>query len=407
MIQLIPSQAGLFSAIIAAFIIESYKMLQQNSSDLSAQILAQISAKFDALSGNSSVSTSIPPVPSFVTPSSAVRVNALWFAGLISSLVTASLAMFVKQWLRQYLTWGCTSPAERIRIRYVRYEGLVRWKVFEIAAILPLLLQLALLLFLAGLSEFLRPLNFTVWLSTTVLAISWFVIYLNSVMAPAVSIICPYKTPLLINALNQVRGVLARLRYGMAWKERTGSKNKYYQFPGDERGVRRDTDFDVPAIISADKILADDATLVDIIRNCVDQTIGPETVTIAREILAHRLDGYPISFTDPSINFDRVPSRVLNVVVGALSNTIRKEFAAGRDIRWHPWLNEAFVGLCSLLNHIQSETRMVDMAEGVSVISGAFALPPRIVKNVLIVLATDSPWVTWKLTNQATSPAGK
>lgn len=100
------------------------------------------------------------PDPSILqTPTFAIRVNALWFASLICSLVAASLAMLVKQWFREYLNWDCTASDERIGVRYVRYTGLIRWRVFETAAMLPLLLQLSLVLFFLGLGEWIRAVN--------------------------------------------------------------------------------------------------------------------------------------------------------------------------------------------------------------------------------------------------------
>lgn len=389
-------QAGLFSAILAAFLIESYRLLQRDPTDVSVQLLMQISVQIAALAGNSSAIVQLPEIPQFIVPSSAIRVNALWFAGLLCSLVTASLAMFVKQWLREYLALGCTSTEERIRVRHVRYEGLVRWKVFETAAVLPLLLQIALLLFLIGLSEFLRAINRTVWLSTTVLVVIWLSIYAASIFAPALSIICPYKTPLLDRVMQQLRGLLSRIRYGTSWRERTGCNNRYYRFPGDERGIRRDNGFDIPAIISADETLADDSALVHIIRDCIERANGPETVAITREILSHRLDTPIASLSDP-ISFDRIPTRVLEVIVSILSNAIRRDVMSP-NVQWTQWLQDAITGLASLMNHVHSNGRAVSITEGVDAISGTFALPLPIVSRVLRILAIDSPFISsWTL----------
>ena len=58
-------------------------------------------------------------------------------------------------------------PQTRIRIRFFRNEGLEKWQVFQIAAGLPLLLQVALLLFFIVLSEFLVLIHPIVgWIST-------------------------------------------------------------------------------------------------------------------------------------------------------------------------------------------------------------------------------------------------
>ena len=83
-----------------------------------------------------------------------IKVNVLWFASLLCSLITASFGILVKQWLREFLAAENPSPLARLRVRHLRYPQLSWWKVFEIAAVLPLLLQLSLALFFAGLCYF-------------------------------------------------------------------------------------------------------------------------------------------------------------------------------------------------------------------------------------------------------------
>lgn len=85
---------------------------------------------------------------SFVPRSTDIRVNVCWFASLVFSLSSASFGILVKQWLREYLAIDhVMAPQERARLRYFRTLGLKDWRLFEIAAILPLILQLALAFF--------------------------------------------------------------------------------------------------------------------------------------------------------------------------------------------------------------------------------------------------------------------
>ncbi|KAI0797270.1 hypothetical protein BC629DRAFT_258597 [Irpex lacteus] len=105
--------------------------------------------------GNSTIlqlpDTQSPDTASLFQPSSAdIRVNVLWFASLLFSLIAASFGILVKQWLREYMAVQNTSPQARLRLRHLRYPELAKWKVFEIAALLPLILQLSLSLFLLG-----------------------------------------------------------------------------------------------------------------------------------------------------------------------------------------------------------------------------------------------------------------
>ncbi|KIP02589.1 hypothetical protein PHLGIDRAFT_78932, partial [Phlebiopsis gigantea 11061_1 CR5-6] len=98
--------AGLFSAVLTAFVIESYQNLQPDPSTRVIELLAQISSQLSsyALTAEFANSTAqaISQIDVFKPSPSMVKVNALWFASLICSLVTASLGMLVKQWLREY-----------------------------------------------------------------------------------------------------------------------------------------------------------------------------------------------------------------------------------------------------------------------------------------------------------------
>ncbi|EKM60628.1 uncharacterized protein PHACADRAFT_58937, partial [Phanerochaete carnosa HHB-10118-sp] len=146
---------GLYSAVLSAFVIESYTDLQPDPNAQMTFLLERIANQTQSYTITSGTLKSIAqppqPPPQFTAPLWAVRVNALWFASLIVSLATASFSMLVKQWLREYLAFEYTSPQERLRARQYRKPGLGKWKVFEIAAVLPMLLQLSLGLFFTGL----------------------------------------------------------------------------------------------------------------------------------------------------------------------------------------------------------------------------------------------------------------
>ncbi|KDQ08773.1 hypothetical protein BOTBODRAFT_74801, partial [Botryobasidium botryosum FD-172 SS1] len=89
--------AGLFSAIVTAFLIEAYKGLSEDSTATSNVLLRQISAKM----GNTQPEDSLLLVP-FKAPRSAVRVNCMWFASLIISLSATVVAVLAKQWIDDY-----------------------------------------------------------------------------------------------------------------------------------------------------------------------------------------------------------------------------------------------------------------------------------------------------------------
>ncbi|CAL1716753.1 unnamed protein product, partial [Somion occarium] len=220
--------AGLFSAVMTAFVIESYKTLQQDPADAAVLLLLQISQQLRMLAVPSvSNITSVPPGPlgDFHATPSNVRINTLWFASLICSLMTASLGILIKQWLHEYTAHNNRSTRTYLRIRHFRFQGLIDFHVFEIAAFLPMLLQIALGLFFAGLGVFLHLFNDLVAWVAIGLILAWFSsLTIMSVILPAILSRCPYKLPVLKGVMHVIRPKLKLLwafmlsSYLMAWQ---------------------------------------------------------------------------------------------------------------------------------------------------------------------------------------------
>ena len=153
----------------------------------------------------------------FVAGRPTVLINTLWSLSLVIALITASLAILVKQWLHELMSYETHDPKERLKIRFFREVGLERWKVFAIASLLPLFLQFALVLFFMGFGVFLHDLNTTVgWIVTTVMVL-WLGILVFTTLASAFSSQCPYKIPLLKELLRGLRRrshiILARMSH--------------------------------------------------------------------------------------------------------------------------------------------------------------------------------------------------
>ncbi|KAI0689231.1 hypothetical protein BC835DRAFT_1283343, partial [Cytidiella melzeri] len=133
--------AGLFSAVLSAFLVALYPNLQPQPLNQALQVLERIETqtagyRFESGYLNSTAPTTGTSIP-FQAAHSDIVTNILWFASLIVSLVTASFGILVKQWLREYLAAEIPSPQARLRVRHLRYPALRKWKVFEIAAALP------------------------------------------------------------------------------------------------------------------------------------------------------------------------------------------------------------------------------------------------------------------------------
>ena len=120
--------------------------------------------------------------PYFQRPRYAVLVNILWFLSLVVALITASLDILVKHWFHGLLSYEKHDPTGRLKLRFFREAGLERWNVFAIASSFPLLLQLALLLFI-GPRMFLHQQDPVVAYITTSAMISWLMVFIFSVHA--------------------------------------------------------------------------------------------------------------------------------------------------------------------------------------------------------------------------------
>ncbi|KAI0080991.1 hypothetical protein K474DRAFT_1559085, partial [Panus rudis PR-1116 ss-1] len=181
--------AGLFSAAVTALIIESYKLLQPDPEDAAVVLLAsiarQLNSSLEQADDIQSSSSSSLPRP----------LNGLWFTSLFLSLVTASLAMLAKQWLREFLALDDLSYRPAGKSFFMRHRGLTVYRVYEITSILPLMLQLALALFLTGLFIFLRSLDELLGDIMMAFVLAWLMLYAVTFILPLLDESCPYKTP--------------------------------------------------------------------------------------------------------------------------------------------------------------------------------------------------------------------
>lgn len=196
-------KAGLFSAVLTTFNVQSYLLLQPAAPDPSITVLQQISSQLASFaihppfinSTQPSDTTRVtanspPPVPRW-----AVWLNALWFSGLILSLTSASVGIMVKQWLNEYSSGvsGTSRPISRVRLH--RLNNLRKWYVEDVVNIIPILLQLALALFLAGLLILLWGLHVTVAAIASTLVGLLAIFTAGTTFLPLFDQSCSYLTP--------------------------------------------------------------------------------------------------------------------------------------------------------------------------------------------------------------------
>ena len=195
-------QGGLFSAVLTAFNVQSYQLLTPPpTTDPVIVALERISAQLSSFSVNPpSVNATHPafvynnPAP-LPAPKYAVWLNALWFASLICSLSAASVGIMVKQWLNEFSS-GLSGKSRQIaRLRQLRLNSLQKWRVKEIVAVLPVLLQIASVLFFAGLLVLLWQLNRTVAITATCLIGTLILFSLCTIILPSFTAHCSYLSP--------------------------------------------------------------------------------------------------------------------------------------------------------------------------------------------------------------------
>ncbi|KAF7359733.1 hypothetical protein MVEN_00697900 [Mycena venus] len=148
--------AGLFSASLTAFLLESYRSLIPDQGAITIAILAQISRQLDPDSDTKSGAI----IGSSFTPSTAsLTCNTLWFLSLGLSLSCALIATLVEQWARNFIqrTEMRPSPVIRARIFSYLYFGIQRFEMHTVVEFIPFLLHLSLLFFFGGLVAFLLP----------------------------------------------------------------------------------------------------------------------------------------------------------------------------------------------------------------------------------------------------------
>ncbi|KAK1225943.1 hypothetical protein PQX77_011099 [Marasmius sp. AFHP31] len=215
--------AGLFSAVVTAFTVESYRWLSTDPEDTIVALLTQISRQLP----NPSVTEPDPALltssfsPFGPAPSSVVRINSFWFLSIIFSLLSAFFGILCKQWLREHARDIHTrSRAEALALHQLRNESFEKWGVTSIIATLPVLLEISLLFFFAGLLELLWVLHMVPFALAAAAVGAGGVLYMVTTILPSVNIIrgfaklpssgsgqekfpdtpafhfiCPYKSP--------------------------------------------------------------------------------------------------------------------------------------------------------------------------------------------------------------------
>jgi hypothetical protein len=135
----------------------------------------------------------------FSPPSFAVSVNCLFFASLSASIVAALASVVSLQWVAEYdaaVSRSGSSPEDRVKRRQFRYGGMEQWKMKEIIAALPVVLYCSLILFFAGLAQWMWNVHTTVGGVVLGGALLGGTFYLTTTLLAVVFPSSPFRAPI-------------------------------------------------------------------------------------------------------------------------------------------------------------------------------------------------------------------
>ncbi|QRV94372.1 hypothetical protein RhiJN_22390 [Ceratobasidium sp. AG-Ba] len=177
-----------------------------------------------AIANNQPVS---PPVQhqtadsAFSPPRSAVIVNILWLLSLSLSVAVLLIAIMAKEWCYNFMSNRAGPIYEQARRRQERWDGIRRWRMQEVVALLRWMMHTALFLFAVGLCIYLWDIHIGVAIPVTAVTALGICLYGLITILPLFDKFCPYSTPVTPLALAPVKvskKVFYRLRTSIeAW----------------------------------------------------------------------------------------------------------------------------------------------------------------------------------------------
>lgn len=187
------SQAGLFSAVSSAFIIDVQSKLEPDPNEMNA---AYMRVLIHAVDG--SLYPNVDPLAAVAWNGPAaeiVIVQCLLYASLATSLFAAFVAVLRKQWVNRYIRNRRGSAAEKSWDRQRKLDGMGRWYFHVVMEGLPVMLQIALALLGCALSQYLWTINRTVAGVIIAATLFGFGFHFLDTIAAAISYGCAFQTP--------------------------------------------------------------------------------------------------------------------------------------------------------------------------------------------------------------------
>lgn len=135
------------------------------------------------------------PQPFYPTTLS-LCINFLWFVSFTLTLISALGGVLAKGWVAKYTPTSRTERCQDACDRHLRYVRARQWHLGGIITGLPILIQLALLLFLLGLVLFTHDGNPGIGFTILVLIVFTLLLYVTSTILPIFSPAAPLHTPI-------------------------------------------------------------------------------------------------------------------------------------------------------------------------------------------------------------------
>lgn len=197
LIAITSRKTGLFSAIVGAFIIESYKSLSPDTGNQTVVLLEQISQQL-AGSTNASGSSQLSANQPFSPSAPMILVNAMWLISLMLSITSALFATLLQQWARRYahMPQIPSEPHHRARVRSFLFFGTQKYKMRFAVETAPTLLHISVFLFFIGLVIFFFTINKTVAIIVLTAFGLFSSAYFILTILPCIQHNCPYRTPI-------------------------------------------------------------------------------------------------------------------------------------------------------------------------------------------------------------------
>ncbi|KZV71246.1 hypothetical protein PENSPDRAFT_578145, partial [Peniophora sp. CONT] len=153
--------AGLFSAAVATFLVDSQQSLQVDTGAQTVALLALSVPAANVTATTLALAQGLPPLP-FQPQRSDIVVNTLWFISLVISLVCSLLATLVQEWTRHFKrsirrNYSDMTIREYSMNHIFQRMGVERYGLDKVTTVIIAMIHVSVALFLVGLGVSLSP----------------------------------------------------------------------------------------------------------------------------------------------------------------------------------------------------------------------------------------------------------